>query len=145
MTRNRKTSVFAFGALAFAALLALNPFPMASAADEQPAQPQAAAPAPAEVPAAAPAAAESQLPDMVLGKADAPVTIVGSRAAVRPRADDGRYWETAITARDGAGRLLAGAEITFVAVRGAARRLATGMLAVNDAAVLRRVFPAYIA
>jgi hypothetical protein len=31
-----------------------------------------------------------------------------------------------------------------VAVRGAARRLATGMLAVNDVAVIRRVFPAYV-
>ena len=36
-----------------------------------------------------------------------------------------------------------GAAITFVAVRGAARRLAAGMLAVNPPELLRRVFPGY--
>jgi hypothetical protein len=38
---------------------------------------------------------------------------------------------------------VATARITFVAVRGAARRLVTGMLAMNDPACVRRVFPAY--
>jgi hypothetical protein len=39
---------------------------------------------------------------------------------------------------------VASAAITFVAVRGAARRLVTGMLAVNTPDVLRHVFPAYV-
>jgi hypothetical protein len=77
-------------------------------------------------------------------KADDALTIAGARAAVRAHADDARYWDTAIVARDSAGRVVATAAITFVAVRGAARRLTTGMLAVNDAAILRRVFPAYV-
>ena len=77
-------------------------------------------------------------------KADEPITVSGARATVRPSAGDARYWDTVITARDAAGRPIASATITFVAVRGAARRLATGMLAVNDAALLRRVFPAYV-
>ena len=75
--------------------------------------------------------------------AEAPITIAGARASTRPRAADARYWDTALTARDAAGRLVASAAITFVAVRGTARRLATGMLAVNPPALLRRVFPAY--
>jgi hypothetical protein len=75
--------------------------------------------------------------------AEAPIVIAGARASTRPRAADGRYWDTALTARDAAGRLVASAAITFVAVRGTARRLATGMLAVNPPALLRRVFPAY--
>jgi hypothetical protein len=75
--------------------------------------------------------------------ADAAITVAGSRAAVRPRADDPRYQETSLTARDAGGRLIASAAITFVAVRGAARRLVTGMLALNPPALLRRVFPAY--
>lgn len=77
-------------------------------------------------------------------KADETLTVAGARAAVRARAEDARYWDTTIAARDAAGRLVASAAITFVAVRGAARRLATGMLAVNEVAVLRRVFPAYV-
>jgi hypothetical protein len=74
---------------------------------------------------------------------EAPITIAGARAAVRARPGDTRYWDTALTARDAAGRLVASAVITFVAVRGTARRLVTGMLAVNEPRVLRRVFPAY--
>ena len=35
------------------------------------------------------------------------------------------------------------ARITFVVVRGAARRLVGGMLAINDPESVRRVFPAY--
>jgi hypothetical protein len=38
---------------------------------------------------------------------------------------------------------VASAVITFVAVRGTARRLVSGMLAMNPADVLRRVFPAH--
>lgn len=38
---------------------------------------------------------------------------------------------------------MATADITFVAIRGAAKRLVGGLLALNDAAVLRRVFPTY--
>ena len=79
-----------------------------------------------------------------LPPADGEITVAGARAAVRARDDDARYWDTAVSARDAGGRLVASAAITFVAVRGAARRLATGMLAVNDAAVIRRVFPAYV-
>jgi hypothetical protein len=75
--------------------------------------------------------------------ARSPITVAGARAAVRPRADDPRYTETTVTARDAGGRLVASAAITFVAVRGAARRLVTGMLAVNAPELLRRVFPAY--
>ncbi|HEU4371397.1 MAG TPA: hypothetical protein VFV05_24510 [Methylomirabilota bacterium] len=74
--------------------------------------------------------------------ADGTITVAGARGSARPRAD-ARYWDTEVTARDGAGRLLAGATITFVAIRGAARRLVTGMLAVNAPDVVRRVFPAY--
>ena len=71
--------------------------------------------------------------------------MVGERAATRPRADDPRYWETRLHARDQAGRPLATAAITFAAMRGAARRLVTGLLALNPPDVVRRVFPAYCA
>ena len=73
---------------------------------------------------------------------EAPVTVTGARAAVRPRHDDARYQDTEIVARAG-GLLVAPARITFVVVRGAARRLVGGMLAINDPACVRRVFPAY--
>ncbi len=75
--------------------------------------------------------------------ADGAVFISGARAAVRRRADDPRYWETRLSATDARGRPLATAAITFVAVRGAARRLVTGMLAINPPEVVRRAFPAY--
>jgi hypothetical protein len=71
------------------------------------------------------------------------VRIAGERSAVRPRADDGRYWETRVGAWDERGRPLATAAITFVTVRGAARRLVNGLLGVNPSEVVRRVFPAY--
>ena len=77
-------------------------------------------------------------------KADDTITVSGARAAVRPRDGDARYWDTTLAARDSTGRVVATAAITFVAVRGTARRLATGMLAVNEPALLRRVFPAYV-
>jgi hypothetical protein len=68
----------------------------------------------------------------------------GARAAVRPRAGDRRYWDTEVVAAAADGRIVASARITFVAVRGAARRLVTGLLAMNDPARLRSVFPAYV-
>jgi acyl-coenzyme A thioesterase PaaI-like protein len=71
------------------------------------------------------------------------VRIGGDRAAVRPRADDGRYWDTRVDAWDERGRLLAHAAITFVAVRGAARRLVNGLLSMNPTDVVGRVFPSY--
>jgi len=77
------------------------------------------------------------------GAAVESVRIAGDRAAVRPRADDGRYWETRAAAWDDRGRLVAHATITFVTVRGAARRLVNGLLSMNPADVVRRVFPAY--
>jgi acyl-coenzyme A thioesterase PaaI-like protein len=73
---------------------------------------------------------------------DAPVTVWGDRTAVRARADDPRYWETRVEARSD-GVVVATARITFVVMRGAARRLVAGMLAMNDPACVRRVFPAY--
>jgi hypothetical protein len=72
-----------------------------------------------------------------------PITIAGARARARQRPDDERYWDTQIAASDAAGRVVASARITFVAVRGAARRLVTGMLSMNPPDVIRRVFPAY--
>jgi acyl-coenzyme A thioesterase PaaI-like protein len=72
----------------------------------------------------------------------APVTVTGARASVRPRDGDSRYQETEIAAFAG-GRVVATARITFVVVRGAARRLVSGMLAINDPECIRRVFPAY--
>jgi len=72
----------------------------------------------------------------------APVTVTGARGAVHQRGDDARYWETDVVARAD-GEIVATARITYVAVRGAARRLVTGMLAMNDPACVRRVFPAY--
>lgn len=71
------------------------------------------------------------------------VRVGGERGRVRPRPDDARYWDTRVAAWDGGGRLLARADITFVTVRGAARRLVSGLLGVNPAEVVRRVFPAY--
>jgi acyl-coenzyme A thioesterase PaaI-like protein len=71
-----------------------------------------------------------------------PVAVTGVRESVRPRGDDPRYQDTEVVARVD-GQVVATARITFVAVRGAARRLVTGMLAMNDPACVRRVFPAY--
>lgn len=71
------------------------------------------------------------------------VLVTGARAEARPLADDPRYWLTRVSARDEEGRVVAAGEITFVAVRGAARRLVTGMLSMNPPEVVRRVFPGY--
>ena len=76
--------------------------------------------------------------------ADGPITVAGPRSTVHARANDPRYWDTTVAAHDAAGRLVASASITFVAVRGAARRLVSGMLAINAPDLLRRVFPTYI-
>ena len=73
-----------------------------------------------------------------------PITVGGFRADVHARADDPRYWETEIAAWDQSGELVASADITFVAVRGTARKLVAGLLAVNPPDVLQRVFPAYV-
>lgn len=73
-----------------------------------------------------------------------PLVVRGARGAVRPQAGDGRYWDTEVVAATADGRPVASARITFVAVRGAARRLVTGLLALNDPARLRPVFPAYV-
>lgn len=75
-------------------------------------------------------------------RADETITVVAARASARARADDARYWDTAITAHAGR-RLVASATITFVAVRGAARKLVTGMLSMNPRDVVARVFPTY--
>jgi hypothetical protein len=72
-----------------------------------------------------------------------PITVQGRRDRVRARAGDRRYWDTEIEACDPAGRRVARARITFVAVRGAARRLVTGMLGINPPEIVARVFPAY--
>jgi hypothetical protein len=73
----------------------------------------------------------------------AAITVIGRRAEVRTKTDDGRYYVTRLAAFAEDGGVAATAQITFVAVRGAAKRLVTGLLAMNDAAVLHRVFPAY--
>lgn len=73
-----------------------------------------------------------------------PITVAGRRAAVRSRAEDPRYWDTEVRAWAGPGRLVAWGRITFVAVRGAARRLAAALLALNPPEVVRRAFPAYV-
>jgi acyl-coenzyme A thioesterase PaaI-like protein len=75
--------------------------------------------------------------------AGSPITVAGARAAVQPRGGDSRYQDTTLTARDADGRLVASAAITFVAVRGAARRLVSGLLAMNPPEMLRGIFPAY--
>jgi acyl-coenzyme A thioesterase PaaI-like protein len=72
------------------------------------------------------------------------LVVAGQRAAVRRRADDPRYWDTEVAVWDDAGTLVASAAITFVAVRGAARKLMAGFLAVDAPDVLARVFPAYV-
>jgi acyl-coenzyme A thioesterase PaaI-like protein len=72
----------------------------------------------------------------------APLTVTGARAAAQPQADP-RYWDTEVAVQTGDGVLVASARITFVVVRGAARALARSMLAINDPAVVARVFPAY--
>ena len=71
-----------------------------------------------------------------------PLVVTGARSLTRAR-DDGRYWETAVTAADASGVIVASARIVFVAVRGTARRLMGGFLARSSPEILRRIFPAY--
>lgn len=72
----------------------------------------------------------------------APIVVTGARRRTRAR-DDGRFWETEVAASDLSGCVVATGRITFVAVRGAARRLVGGLLALNSQDILRRIFPAY--
>ncbi len=72
------------------------------------------------------------------------VKLAGARASVRRQADDPRYWTTEITAWNASDGLVASASITFVAVRGSARKLVTGLLAMNEPTILRRIFPQYV-
>lgn len=72
-----------------------------------------------------------------------PIAVEGLRASVRARPEDARYWDTEVVARDPGGDVIAAARITFVAVRGAARKLARGLLSMNPPDLLRRIFPAY--
>ena len=76
-------------------------------------------------------------------RAEETITVVGSRASTSARPDDDRYWDTAITAHAGS-RVVASATITFVAVRGAARKLVAGMFAMNEREIVARVFPKYL-
>jgi len=72
------------------------------------------------------------------------ISVLGERADVRVRREDPRYWDTCVAAVDARGHLVAEATITFVAVRGAARRLVAGLLSMNPPQTLRRVFPGYV-
>jgi hypothetical protein len=82
------------------------------------------------------------------------LTIIGERARVVPTPDDPRYLATEVRLLEGRvdapegapedpGDVVATGRIVFVAVRGAARRLVNGLLAINARDVIRRVFPAY--
>ena len=71
-----------------------------------------------------------------------PVAIVGDRRRVVPRAD-ARYHDTELVAVTPGGDVVATARITFVAVRGAARRLTSWLARTNSPETIRRVFPAY--
>ena len=75
---------------------------------------------------------------------DGALSIAGARASARPKAGDARYWDTDVGAWDGAGRLVATARITFVAIRGAARKLVTSLFAINAREVLQPIFPTYV-
>ena len=69
------------------------------------------------------------------------LVVTGDRRRVTPRPHDPRYLETAVAAIDGDGDVIATATITFVVIRGAARRLAATLQGSNPTAVVRRVFP----
>ena len=77
-------------------------------------------------------------------RASAPVTVVGRRADVVQRPDDERYWITRVMAIDANRAVIASGTITFVVIRGAARRLVAGLLATNRAEALHAVFPRYV-
>ncbi len=71
--------------------------------------------------------------------------VVGDRRRVVAQTGDRRYWDTELSVLDDTGQVVATGRITFVAVRGAARKLASGMLAMNPPEIVNRVFPAYVA
>jgi len=73
-----------------------------------------------------------------------PLIVVGKREQVTQRSGDPRYWETETAVLTTEGEPLATGRITFVAVRGAAKRLITGMLSINPPEVVRRVFPTHV-
>jgi acyl-coenzyme A thioesterase PaaI-like protein len=72
-----------------------------------------------------------------------PVILRGERAHARPMTADPRYWQTHVAACDAAGRVVAAADITFVAVRGAARKLAAWLAPMNPPDLMPKIFPAY--
>jgi acyl-coenzyme A thioesterase PaaI-like protein len=74
---------------------------------------------------------------------DTPVVVRGERGRVRPLASDQRYWQTHTVASDAAGRVVAAADITFVAIRGTARKLSGWLNPLNPPGLLPRIFPAY--
>jgi hypothetical protein len=74
---------------------------------------------------------------------DAALHVSGERARVRPAAGDPRYWQTRTLACDGTGRVVASADITFVALRGAARKLSGWLNPLNPPGLLTRIFPSY--
>jgi hypothetical protein len=74
---------------------------------------------------------------------ESPLVVRGERARVQPLASDPRYWRTHAVACDGGGRVVAAADITFVAVRGAARKLSAWLGPLNPPGLLARIFPAY--
>jgi hypothetical protein len=74
---------------------------------------------------------------------DIPVTVHGDRARVVPHAGDPRYWQTHTHASDAHGRTVASADIAFVAVRGAARRLGAWLDPLNPPGLMASVFPSY--
>ncbi len=69
--------------------------------------------------------------------------VVGERERVVPRVNDPRYQEAETVVFSAAGARLATGRITFVAMRGTAKRLIAGMLGVNPPDILRRVFPVH--
>jgi hypothetical protein len=73
----------------------------------------------------------------------APVRLRGERARVRFLSADPRYWQTHIVACDEEGRVVAAADITFVAVRGAARKLSAWLSPLNPPGLLPQIFPGY--
>jgi acyl-coenzyme A thioesterase PaaI-like protein len=77
-------------------------------------------------------------------RAREPLTVVGRRAEVMQRPDDERYWITRVAAIDANRNVIAFGTITFVVVRGAARRLVAGLHATNPAEVLHAVFPRHL-
>ncbi|MFQ5897512.1 MAG: hypothetical protein ACE5JN_04615 [Candidatus Methylomirabilia bacterium] len=72
-----------------------------------------------------------------------PLAAVGVRERTAPQEAESPYWRTESTLVAPDGELLASGVITFVVVRGAARRLIKGMLGINPPEVVRRVFPTY--